>query len=59
DLTLALEAASLATITKLTGKKLPEGGPIKVTGHFLEDKDIYTIDNLNAEFGAIKAAVNG
>lgn len=59
DITLSLEAASLATVAKLTGKKLPEGIPLKVNGHIVEDNDIYTIDGLNAEFGAIKANVGG
>ena len=59
DITLTLEAESLATITKLTGKKLPKGGPLKINGHFLEDDDIYTIEGLKAEFGVIKAAIDG
>ena len=59
DVTLSLEAASLATAAKLSGKKLPEGGPLKINGHITEDDDIYTIDGFTAEFGAIKANVGG
>ena len=59
DVTLVLEAQSLATVTKLTGTKLPAGGPLKINGHFLEDDGVYAIKGLAAEFGAIKATVDG
>ena len=59
DVDVKLDAPSLDTFAKISGKKLPEAVPLHVAGHVSEQGGTYTIKSLQGEAGKIKMNIDG
>jgi uncharacterized protein involved in outer membrane biogenesis len=59
DLEIKLNAQNLAKYNALTGRNLPDTGPLHVTGHVSEKDGVYLFKNVTAELPKSKLIVDG
>ena len=59
DLEIKFNAENLSKFNALAGRKLPNAGPVLVTGHVSEADGIYLFKNVDAELGKSKLTVDG
>jgi uncharacterized protein involved in outer membrane biogenesis len=59
DVDVKLDAPTLDTFAKISGKKLPETGPLHVAGHVSEQGGTYAIKSLQGQAGKIKMNIDG
>ena len=59
DVDVKLNAPTLDTFSRLSGRKLPKAGPLHAAGHISEHGGIYSIKSLQAEAGKIRILMDG